>query len=359
MNRKEILKREYEQKRAAGGFDASSSPRPQDLRRQPVPGRWKRKIFGFFLFLGVVALCVLTEPWRKISIGADDEVIGNVVRLPESGASANLPAPESIDEETLAKVLTENADYFRPNEAEYDQLSEYVRKAPCVSENSRYAEIMAGVHYLLTTNTEINAYASFATKKAAEKEEQVRVIYFTSGSWLFCRLSSLAVASGLGGDKGAVARFINALEMKDYSNMDGECVVKLLCKARLEQALADEGIRRKAKSLAAGMVIGILGHEVGHHVLGHLDRTGGMARNDEVARNREREADSFASSIIASSPFGEYVFAGTLLWHYALANMQGEGELVEGSHPLSVERLENLVRANPEKAKEMGIVLKK
>lgn len=361
MNRKEILKREYEQKRAAGGFDAPASPRPQDFRRLPVSGRWKRKVFGFLFLAGLAAVCWLTEPWRYIPTGNGDKIIGNVTRVngAESGPSANLPVPEPMDDEAFAKVLKANADYFRPNEAEYDQLSEYVRKAPCVSANSRYAEIMSGVYYLLNTNTEINAYASFAVKTTGEKKEKVRVINFTTGSWLFCRLSSLAVAAGLAGDKGAVMRFVNSLELKDYVNMDGECVVKLLRKARLEQAFADEGVRKKSKSLAAGMVIGILAHEVGHHVLGHLDRTGGMAKNDEITRNQEREADSFASSVISSSPFGEYVFAGTLLWHYALANKQQERGSVEGTHPLSLERLENLIRANPDKAKEMGIVLKK
>ena len=141
--------------------------------------------------------------------------------------------------------------------------------------------------------------------------------------------------------------------------MDGECVVKLMRKSRLEQAFADESVRKKATSLSAGMVIGILGHEVGHHVLGHLDNTGSMAKNSEIKRNQEREADSFANSVISSSPFGEYVFTGTLLWHYALANKQAERGSVEGTHPLALERLENLIRANPDKAREMGIVLKK
>jgi len=361
MNRKEILKREYEQKRAAGGFDAPPAPCPQDYRRQPVPVRWKGKLVGTLLIAGLGAACWLTEPWQYVGLGKGDKVIGNVTHVSNAATvpSASLPTPEPMDDETFSKVLKANVDYFQPNEAEYDQLCEYVRKAPCVSANKRYAEIMSGVYYLLNTNTEINAYASFAVKTSGEKKERVRVINFTTGSWLFCRLSSIAVAARLAGDKGAVMRFVNSLELSDYQNMDGDCVIKLLRKSRLEQAFAEENVRKKAKSIAAGMVIGVLGHEVGHHVLGHLDRTGGMAKNDEITRNQEREADSFESSVISSSPFGEYVFAGSLLWHYALANKQEENGAVEGTHPLSLERLENLIRANPDKAKEMGIVLKK
>lgn len=360
MNRKEILKREYEQKRAAGGFDVPATPRPQDFRRLPVRGRWKRRVFGFLFLAVVVAVCWLTEPWRHIV--TDDRIIGDVARMPESGSgtSANLPVPAPMDDETFAKVLNANASYFQPNESEYDQLCEYVRKAPCVSANPRYSEIMSGVCYLINTNTEINAFATFGTRQNGDKAERVRVIKFTTGSWLFCRLASLAVAAGLGGDKGAVMRFVSSLEMRDYSNMDGECVVKLMRKSRLEQAFADPEVCKKAKSIAAGMVIGILAHEVGHHVLGHVDGLGGgKPKNNEIDRNQEREADSFASSVISSSPFGEYVFAGTLLWHYALANKQQERGSVEDTHPLSLERLENLIRANPDKAKEMGIVLKK
>ncbi len=61
--------------------------------------------------------------------------------------------------------------------------------------------------------------------------------------------------------------------------------------------------------------------------------------------------------MISASPFGEYVFAGTLLWHYALA-VQADGESdLASTHPLSKERFKNFVRQNAEKAAAMGIKL--
>ena len=122
--------------------------------------------------------------------------------------------------------------------------------------------------------------------------------------------------------------------------------------------MADKQIRLKAISYSSGTIVSVLAHESGHHALGHL-LSFSEKTNLEIDRNQEREADSFASSVISASPFGEYIFAGTLFWHYAVA-VQADGASDEGSnHPLSRERFENFVRANAEKAAALGITLKK
>ena len=82
-------------------------------------------------------------------------------------------------------------------------------------------------------------------------------------------------------------------------------------------------------------------------------------KNIEIDRNEEREADSFASSVISASPFGEYIFAGTLFWHYAMAMQSDTDSDLASNHPLSRERFENFVRSNSEKAAAMGITLTK
>ena len=111
-----------------------------------------------------------------------------------------------------------------------------------------------------------------------------------------------------------------------------------------------------AQAVSAGMIIGILAHEMGHVCLGHVMGPNYYKTNQEIGRNHEREADSFASSITAATPFGEYVYEGMLFWHYVLAQQQGN-EAVESSHPLERERLENLIRANSSKASALGIRL--
>ena len=87
---------------------------------------------------------------------------------------------------------------------------------------------------------------------------------------------------------------------------------------------------------------------------GHILGPSYYDSNQEIARNHEREADSFASSITAACPFGEYVYEGILFWHYVLAKQEGN-QAVASTHPLSRERLENTIRANPSKASMLGI----
>ena len=126
----------------------------------------------------------------------------------------------------------------------------------------------------------------------------------------------------------------------------------------LYTALDRDEIRMKANGISAGMILTILAHEMGHIVLGHVAHTSGIGL--EISRNQEREADSFASSVISASPFGEYMFVGMLFWHYALMLLEGaqpaagdDGE--SQTHPCSRERYENLVKANPSKAAVFGL----
>ena len=166
----------------------------------------------------------------------------------------------------------------------------------------------------------------------------------------------LAAAVQDAGKSGMLKRFIADMP----SHMCGKCsekdCVAYLRQCGLANAIGDVKIRQRAISYSSGTIVSVLAHESGHHALGHL--LGVQQKNNlEIDRNQEREADSFASSVISASPFGEYIFAGTLFWHYAVA-MQSDGDSdVQRKHPLSKERFENFVRANREKAEAMGISL--
>ena len=246
------------------------------------------------------------------------------------------------------------AQYFQPSEAELAQLFEYVRSAANVKENLQYAGIMKDVRFFyLADNDTVNAYASLKQLNK-DKDELHRVIVLLGGAVRFSKVASLAVAAHLSGDKQAPVRLVRALEPVDCGKLDLGAVVRLVNAANLGAALANETVQAKAKSVSAGMILGILAHEAGHHALGHTLNTSEKV-NLDISRNQEREADSFASSVIASSPFGEYILAGTLFWHFALASQQGDA--VATTHPLSKERFENFVRANAELAASMGITL--
>ena len=244
--------------------------------------------------------------------------------------------------------------YFQPSEAELAQLFEYVRSAANVKENLQYAGIMKDVRFFyLADNDTVNAYASLK-KLNKDKDELYRVILLLGGAVRFSKVASLAVAAHLSGDKQAPIRLVRALGGVNLGKFDLDAVVRVVNAAELGAALSDEKVRAQAKSVSAGMILGILAHEAGHHALGHTLNTSEKV-NLDISRNQEREADSFASSVIASSPFGEYILAGTLFWHFALASQQGDA--VATTHPLSKERFENFVRANAELAASMGISL--
>lgn len=359
MTRKEQLDQEYRAKRMAGGFDAPTAAETAASRRGPVKRSWKGAIiFSLLVIGGLAAVCWRTQFLEGITT-SQKHVTERVVatdRPAAMGATALTSPAAPASEEEVAKTVKSHLGFFLPTKAELDQLYEYVAKSPHVQENTQYREIVDSVVFSYSNNCAIvNAFAAWRKLDPKNSEKISRVIVFYGGAAVFCRLSALSVAAGLAGDKDAVKRFIGALGARDCDLVNFDGVRRIVREARLEQALANDQVREKAKSVAAGMIIGILAHEAGHQALGHCDNVA-RDRNQEVSRNQERQADSFQHCVISASPFGEYVFAGSLLWHYALAS-QEEGEQ-ESTHPLSKERLENLVRANPEKAAEMGIVLK-
>ena len=96
-----------------------------------------------------------------------------------------------------------------------------------------------------------------------------------------------------------------------------------------------------------------MAHELGHIALAHiLGRTPSL----EVSRNQEREADSFASSVVSTSPFGDYLVAGQIIWSLIMVWGEHTGNVeIATSHPLERERLMDFIRANEAKAASIGI----
>lgn len=178
------------------------------------------------------------------------------------------------------------------------------------------------------------------------------LIAFYGGAVRFSRLASLAVAVDICGRPGTASRFAKTID--NGGLMSRQTALDIMAGCGLDEAFSLPGVQTKAQAVSAGMIIGVLAHEMGHVCLGHVDGPSYYDSNPEIARNHEREADSFASSITAATPFGEYVYDGTLFWHYVLAQQQGN-TAIESTHPLERERLENLIRANPSKASALGI----
>ena len=249
--------------------------------------------------------------------------------------------------------------YLTPSDAEMSQLYHYIVTAPFVAENLQYRDRLKKIPFVyIATNDTVNA---FAGRRIVEKDDEKSLAFHTvcfGGAARYARLVGLAAALQDAGHKDMLPKFVAAMPRRFCARCSEEDCVAFIAENGLAPAIADEKVRQRAISYSSGTIVSVLAHECGHHALGHL-LAFKEKKNLEIDRNQEREADSFASSVISASPFGEYIFAGTLFWHYAVA-MQSDGASdVASNHPLSRERFENFVRANAEKAAAIGITLKR
>ncbi len=242
------------------------------------------------------------------------------------------------------------ASYLTPSQEEVWQWWEYVRNSMHVRLNPAYNNYAAGTEFIYAHDEDvINAFAG----ENDNQKKPFRIVFF-GGAMRFSRLASLAVAVDVCGRPGTASRFARGIDMEGRMSMRE--AIDVMADCGLDEMLSLPGVRSKAQAISSGMIVGILAHEMGHVCLGHILGPSYYDTNQEIARNHEREADSFASSITAACPFGEYVYEGTLFWHYVLARQECN-QAVASTHPLSRERLENIIRANSSKASALGINL--
>ncbi|MBR4172082.1 MAG: hypothetical protein IKR48_10560 [Kiritimatiellae bacterium] len=291
--------------------------------------------------------------FRRNPVATVSPAIGGVVAA-NTGTSVPVGAPIPVTAESVVA-------YLSPSPAEVNQLYGYVVSSPMVVENIRYAQCMAGIPFQYDqTNDVVNAAARRAQSAPDPKNAGRVTLSFDTviygGALRYSRLIGIGVAWENAGHRGSLARLIAAMSPQLTAACSVEACFNLITQCDLLTALGDDAVRQKAISYSSGMIVSVLAHEVGHHVLGHL-MSFSQRENLEVERNQEREADSFASSVISCSPFSEYTFAGTLFWHYALAVLTDEGTDMHRSHPLSRERFRNFVRNNRAAAAALGIAI--
>lgn len=111
-------------------------------------------------------------------------------------------------------------------------------------------------------------------------------------------------------------------------------------------------------ALLRAMVAGTLAHELGHVCLDHLFGPGyedyRQLERLDIARNQEREADSFAASVMATSPYRAHrlraqISAWLVRAYSTLTSRENR------THPADFERLRNLIRNNEDAARELGL----
>ena len=352
MTRKEELEQQYQKSRAAHG----QGPERKVLRDGPrgagTFGTVVRRTVSVGAILAAlywgVRLFVVAKPVveeQLQSATASGDLISR-----ESGTRAVNGVGRVADEQLLA--------YLTPSEAEMIQMYGYVVQAPFVIENLQYRDRVAKADFVyIATNDVVNAFAGRRVVEQDGKKSLAFHTVFLGGAARYARMVGLAAAAQDAGNKGLLRKFIANIPPYMCAECGEKNAMAYLRRSGVADYLSDAAVRQKAISYSSGTIVSALAHESGHHALGHLLSISEKT-NLEIDRNQEREADSFASSVISASPFGEYIFAGTLFWHYALAAQSDSGNGLNRDHPLSRERFENFVRANAEKAAAMGIAIK-
>lgn len=100
---------------------------------------------------------------------------------------------------------------------------------------------------------------------------------------------------------------------------------------------------------AIAVLVGIIGHELGHACLGHVYQ----ADQNSLSRNNERSADLFASSIAQSIGSGYAGAIGAVVAHVSFVWLAGKHSMYKNdgnsrknkfmSHPVSVDRVQAFV----------------
>lgn len=364
--RQDALRRQYEGRVSGNG---APMPRGVDGNGRPIPcvcprnsfWRWFWLLFLLSLLGGFLYGRHDIAKWCRAVV---DGAGGDRTSCPMPCAEGTIRG--DMEKKTHQAIRSSSdvgmdaiAEYLTPSEAEMAQIYSYVVNAPFVSENLQYRERLKGLPFVyLATNDIVNASAGRRTVSKDGKTEIAFHTVFFGGAARYARLVGLAAALQDAGHADMLKKFVAAMPRSLCARCGEKDCAEFILGSGLSKALADEKIRQRALSYSSGTIAYIIAHECGHHAFGHL-LAFREKPNLEISRNQEREADSFASSVISASPFGEYMFAGTLFWSYALAEQSDGDSDLEREHPLWKERFENIVRANAEKAAAMGITLKR
>ena len=251
--------------------------------------------------------------------------------------------------------------------AEVKQISQFVINCPYVIRNKLYANRASGTNLLyIEENDLVNACA---TDDPVVEEIKPPAILIFGGLARAIGIISLAIAVRIQNSRKDkilidVVRYVGKEMLKSKGLFSVYNAARVMKKTKLDKHIKDSEILRLSRSYMSAMLVSIIGHELGHICLCH---TLGERQSGEVSRNQEREADSFASSIISTSPFSDYLVGGTVFWWILLAWVESPAnkllkdkfgkysESFESTHPMSVDRLKDFLKANESQAKAIGL----
>lgn len=243
-------------------------------------------------------------------------------------------------------------------------LMDAVCQSPHVQGNAKYRELVDNLQFKLIERSldrpaelggsldaaEVNAYA-----RMDALTDCFPTICIYAGAIRYSRLMAAAyVASRYYADARPFPQAVVSMMsmfLRNGMRLTSELAAVYASENGLMRIMRGQESLIEANAIAYGTIIGVLAHEFGHLALGHCN---GMYLSDEVNRNREREADSFASSVVSLSEYRNVIGIGTIIWELAMTVWQKVCRATATTHPLSAERLVDFIRANPSTAREIG-----
>jgi hypothetical protein len=344
---------------------------------QRNPGRW---IFTALTACSCDGTNVAVNTSIELSAGAviklplatlrfDNLSLEMMQRLP---ALADVQSPvERVaqEEKSLGRRLSELAvDKSEPlsemdpgletTEQDLYQMAAFVFCSPYVQTNSQYRDCAGKTRfYPMLGNPIVNAFATQSIDIRGKREPGPWIVFF-GGAANACKLAAIAGAAACeqAVGNGYLLRVIKAMGacIAEAGSLPLDRIREIANETGLRQVLGNDNVLREGRSLAAGMHMGIIAHELGHIALGHTLREGPLGEG--ASRDQERMADSFANAVVNESLFAKYLVTGTIIWWIILVWCEHSGNVkVASTHPLSRERLRNFIEANEAQAKAIGI----
>ena len=251
-----------------------------------------------------------------------------------------------------------------PQAEQISQSASFVFSSPFIARNAQYADVVRRIRFaILLDDPEVNAFATSRPCTLPDgRTVEPPVIAFLGGLATALRLGSAALAVEIRGERGRKSEAAG-LSLKDTFQRMGKGVTQSGGNLEVDAAIdifgeclrpaippGEERFVSLARDYAAAMDMFVVAHEAGHIALGH---THGQAANFDVSRNQEREADSFAASVLSSCPFRGNLFLGQVFvtivftWVEHAARVRGAT-----THPVARDRFACAFESNSQAARE-------
>jgi hypothetical protein len=241
-------------------------------------------------------------------------------------------------------MITINADTFGTLDSEY--MFELTRSSPYVKSNIDYRKKSENTKYIVKGESdEFNAYAmtdGMGTNSITFLGGLLRSFKFMG--WVLADYDNNQDVD----------------KLKRSTKWLGEAVMGKFTESTIAEGLIENDINTTKKleleavSYWSGLIMFVMAHELGHICLSHTVRSTG---DEQTSRNDERQADLFANSVVATTPFAKYNAIASLFVTILFTWLEGkdEGLSEPTTHPASRERVYNTLESNSATLAAYGI----